>query len=356
MDCSSSVGVARSTSRRPSRPDRGCPWSRFPRHAQARWTDFSGDSDSNKRMRGGRSGASAGVLYEPEFTVGLPRRGRVGTALNALAHSAEAFSSRAGADEVIAMRSLARGRSLCPAAGRRRSRSRTRGRGSWRAQCAREWHSRRPVWGSATPWPRPSAVATQPSARRAERRDASAALRFNEPVAAAEIARFGEAMGTDDPVGRVEELAGLGGFGRLRDLGVPEDELGEVAEAAAAGPAAGRTRGRRRRQKSRSFYARFGRQRHRCLDPSQVPHVGHCDHGHRGQDDDDGRSDERVLDTDPVCDRPHEGDSDRDQREQAEHVVGADARASPPGCAPGGRLPRRRRTARGRPRRRARPR
>jgi alcohol dehydrogenase class IV len=60
------------------------------------------------------------------------------------------------------------------------------------------------------------------------------ALRFNEPVAAAEIARFGEAMSTDDPVGRVEELAGLGGFGRLRDLGVPEDELGEVAEAAAA--------------------------------------------------------------------------------------------------------------------------
>jgi len=64
------------------------------------------------------------------------------------------------------------------------------------------------------------------------------ALRFNEPVAATEIARFGEAMCTDDPVGRVEELAGLGGFGRLRDLGVPEDELGEVAEAAAARPAA----------------------------------------------------------------------------------------------------------------------
>ena len=53
-------------------------------------------------------------------------------------------------------------------------------------------------------------------------------------MAAAEIARFGEAMGTDDPVGRVEELARLGGFERLRDFGVPEDELEEVAEAAAA--------------------------------------------------------------------------------------------------------------------------
>jgi alcohol dehydrogenase class IV len=61
-----------------------------------------------------------------------------------------------------------------------------------------------------------------------------AALRFNEPVAAAEIARFGEAMGTGDPVARVEELARLGGFERLRDFGVPQDELDAVAEAAAA--------------------------------------------------------------------------------------------------------------------------
>ena len=59
------------------------------------------------------------------------------------------------------------------------------------------------------------------------------ALRFNEPVAGAEIARFGEALGTDDPVGRVEELARLGGFERLRDEGVPEDDLDAVAQAAA---------------------------------------------------------------------------------------------------------------------------
>ena len=45
--------------------------------------------------------------------------------------------------------------------------------------------------------------------------------------------RFGEALGTDDPASRVEELAALAGFGRLRDFGVPEDELDEVAEAAA---------------------------------------------------------------------------------------------------------------------------
>jgi alcohol dehydrogenase class IV len=44
-------------------------------------------------------------------------------------------------------------------------------------------------------------------------------------------------MGTDDPIGRTVELARLAGFERLRDLGVPRDELGEVAEAAARRPA-----------------------------------------------------------------------------------------------------------------------
>jgi alcohol dehydrogenase class IV len=64
------------------------------------------------------------------------------------------------------------------------------------------------------------------------------ALRFNEPAVPSEVARFGEAIGTDDPVGRTKELARLGGFERLRDFGVPEDELEEVAEAAAARPGA----------------------------------------------------------------------------------------------------------------------
>ena len=60
-----------------------------------------------------------------------------------------------------------------------------------------------------------------------------AALRFNEPVAADELERLGQALGTNDPVARVEELARLGGFERLSDFDVPEDELDEVAEATA---------------------------------------------------------------------------------------------------------------------------
>jgi alcohol dehydrogenase class IV len=64
------------------------------------------------------------------------------------------------------------------------------------------------------------------------------ALRFNQPVAAEAIERFGQALGTDDPADKVEELARLGGFERLRDLGIPEDAPAEVAEAVAARPGA----------------------------------------------------------------------------------------------------------------------
>jgi alcohol dehydrogenase class IV len=62
------------------------------------------------------------------------------------------------------------------------------------------------------------------------------ALRFNLPVAGAEIARFGEAMETDDPISRVEELARLAGFTRLRDFGVPEGDLDQLAVVIAARP------------------------------------------------------------------------------------------------------------------------
>jgi alcohol dehydrogenase class IV len=61
------------------------------------------------------------------------------------------------------------------------------------------------------------------------------ALRFNEALAPEAVARFAEAIGAaGDPAAKVEELARLGRFERLRDFGVPEDDLHEVAEAAAA--------------------------------------------------------------------------------------------------------------------------
>jgi maleylacetate reductase len=60
------------------------------------------------------------------------------------------------------------------------------------------------------------------------------ALRFNAPLAPDAVQRFGEAIGApDDPAARVEQLAALSGPTRLRELGVPEADLPQLAEAAA---------------------------------------------------------------------------------------------------------------------------
>ena len=61
-------------------------------YAGAEWTTFYGIRDPGRRMRGGGAGAHlGGVVYEPELTLSLSRAETVGTALNALAHSAEAL-------------------------------------------------------------------------------------------------------------------------------------------------------------------------------------------------------------------------------------------------------------------------
>ena len=55
------------------------------------------------------------------------------------------------------------------------------------------------------------------------------ALRFNEPVVPEALSSLARALGTPDAPARVEELARLGGLERLRDFGVPEDDLPGVA-------------------------------------------------------------------------------------------------------------------------------
>jgi alcohol dehydrogenase class IV len=64
------------------------------------------------------------------------------------------------------------------------------------------------------------------------------ALRFNEPVVPEAIAALASALGARDAPARVEELARLGGFDRLRVLGIPENELGVVAAEIAQRPGA----------------------------------------------------------------------------------------------------------------------
>jgi maleylacetate reductase len=204
-------------------------------YSGAEWTQFFGVRDPGRRMRGGGAGAHLhAIVYEPELTLDLPRGETAGTALNALAHCAEALyvqghndeadrhalagvrligehlprvleephdlAARTGllrgaaeAGEALALSMLALGHALAQALGGR----------------------------YGLPHGAMNALTLPP------------ALRFNARVAPEAVARFGEALGTDDPAAWAEELARLGGFGRLRDFGVPEDELDMVAEAAA---------------------------------------------------------------------------------------------------------------------------
>jgi maleylacetate reductase len=205
-------------------------------YSGAEWTPSFGIRDHDKLMKGGGSGAQlAGIVYEPKLTLDLPRPVTVGTSLNALAHAAEALyvkgRSPEGDREALAGAALisewlpkvvedggdldAR-RALLEGAMHAGAALAAAGLGLGHA-IAQALGGRYGVPHGAM-----NALALP------------LALRFNEPVASDEIARFGEAMGTEDPVGRVEELARLGGYERLRDFGVPADELDEVAAAAAS--------------------------------------------------------------------------------------------------------------------------
>ena len=204
-------------------------------YSGSEWTTFFGVRDPDRRMKGGGAGAHlAGIVYEPELTLGLSRDQSGGTALNALAHSAEALYV-AGRNQEGDEHALEGARLIAASLPRVLEHGDDLGarttllRGAMEAGAALGsaglglGHAMAQALGGRFGIPHGAANAlTLPPA-----------LRFNAPVAAAEIARFGEALGADDPPGRVEELARASGFERLRDLGVPEDELDEVAEATA---------------------------------------------------------------------------------------------------------------------------
>ena len=61
-------------------------------YAGAEWTTYYGVRDPERKMRGGGAGAHpTGIVYDVELTLDLPRETTVGTAMNALAHCAEAL-------------------------------------------------------------------------------------------------------------------------------------------------------------------------------------------------------------------------------------------------------------------------
>jgi maleylacetate reductase len=204
-------------------------------YSGAEWTSFYGVRDEEHGVKVGGGGAHpVAIVYEPELTLDLPREETGGTALNALAHCAEAVyvkgrNPEADVHALVGTGLISNALPLVLADGRYAVGRRELLEGAMHAGAALAGaglglgHAMAQALGGRYGLPHGAlnAICLPP------------ALRFNEEVASAEIKAFGEAMGRDDPVARVEELARLAGFTLLRHLGVPKDELGEVAAAAA---------------------------------------------------------------------------------------------------------------------------
>ena len=204
-------------------------------YSGAEWTRGFGIRDEARRVKGGGAGAHvAGIVYEPELTYDMPPGESGGTALNALAHCAEALyvqgkNDQADAEALAGAPLISDNLPLVLADGRYPDGRRALLEGGMHAGAALAGaglglgHAMAQAVGGryGIAHGAANAICLPP------------ALRFNMEVAAAEIERFGEAMRTHDPIGRAEELARLSGFTLLRHLGIPRDDLPALAEAAA---------------------------------------------------------------------------------------------------------------------------
>jgi maleylacetate reductase len=209
-------------------------------YSGSEWTTSFGVRDPDRKMRGHGSGADlAGIVYEPELTLDLPKGPTAGTAMNALAHTAEALyhPARTPESDRVAVEGAELIAGSLPAViedGDELGPRTTLLRGAARAGEALGRsglclsHAMAQALGGRYGLPHGAMNAlTLPPA-----------LRFNASAVPEAIETWGKAMATSDPIGKAEALAGLGQFGRLHDFGVPEDELDEVAEAVAARPGA----------------------------------------------------------------------------------------------------------------------
>jgi len=199
-------------------------------YAGAEWTTFYGVRDPERKMRGGGAGANPrGIVYDAALTLELPRAPTVGTAMNALAHCAEALyvdGHNDGADAHALAGARTIGEWLPRVVEAPRDLEARTGllQGACHAGAALGGaglalgHAMAQAIGGRYGLPHGTlnGICLPP------------ALRWNEQWAPAAVARFRDALGHD-----VAELAALGGVTRLRDLGVPEDDLAELAAAAA---------------------------------------------------------------------------------------------------------------------------
>lgn len=204
-------------------------------YAGAEWTPYFGMRDEVRRLKTGGGGANTvAIVYEPRLTLELPVDETVGTALNAVAHCAEALYEGTSEDAVTGARLIGRNLPAVVMDGHDLEARAGLLEGAMHAGMALAErglylaHAMAQALGGryGLPHGAMNAICLAP------------ALRFNEPAVPNAIAELGKALETDEPAARIEELARLGGFGRLRDFGVAEDELPEVAAETAARPGA----------------------------------------------------------------------------------------------------------------------
>jgi maleylacetate reductase len=203
-------------------------------YSGAEWTTFYGVRSPDRVMRGGGAGAHpVAIVYDVDLTLDLPRDQTAGTAMNALAHCAEALYAAGhtpeGDEQALLGAPLiadALPRVLADPLDRTAREALLRGamhagRALGLAGLALA-HAMAQALGGAYGLPHGAmnALCLAP------------ALEFNEPVVPEAVARFGDAVG-GDAVERSRELAVLGGFVRLRDFGIPEGDLPALAAATA---------------------------------------------------------------------------------------------------------------------------
>jgi maleylacetate reductase len=203
-------------------------------YSGAEWTTYYGIRSPERKLRGGGAGAHpTAIVYDAALTLGLPREPTVGTALNALAHCAEALYAH-GHNDAADEEALAGARLISEWLSRvveapsdREARTELL-RGACHAGAALAGsmlalaHAMAQAVGGRYGLPHGTlnGICLPP------------ALRFNARYAPEAVRRFGEAVG-GEPAARVEELSRLGGPTRLRELGVPEQDLPELAASAA---------------------------------------------------------------------------------------------------------------------------
>ena len=235
--CSSRrAAAARSTRRRP------CP----PRPSSRSWPSRRRMQAPSGRCRSAcatrRAGASAaaparriaGIVYEPRLTLDLPLAETVGTAMNALAHCAEALYAGPLEDATTGARLIARHLPAVVEDGQDLDERTVLLEGAMHA--GRALGERGLFLGHAIAQALGGRYGLPHGAMNAL--SLPVALRFNEDAVPDAVSAFADALETDDAPRKVEELARLGGFERLRDFGVPEDDLPAVAEAVVERPGA----------------------------------------------------------------------------------------------------------------------